>query len=91
MPKKGRFSKDLVPELSFDVSVGVHILLAVEQSSLESQSRGCAEIPILTVYTRKPSGTLGGGRRAPVDAHNPLSLPPPRRPILRCYQSGDRV
>ena len=28
-------------ELSLDVSIGVHILLVVEQSSLESQSRGC--------------------------------------------------
>ena len=31
------------PELSLDVSVGVHVLLVVEQSSLESQSRGCAK------------------------------------------------
>ena len=37
------------PELHLDVSVGVHILLVVEQSSLESQSRGCAKTPILTV------------------------------------------
>ena len=36
-------------ELSLDVSVGVHILLVVEQSSLESRSRGCAKAPILTV------------------------------------------
>ena len=36
-------------ELSLDVSVGVHILLVVEQSRLESQSRGCAKTPILTV------------------------------------------
>ena len=28
-------------ELSLGVSVGVHIFLVVEQSSLESQSRGC--------------------------------------------------
>ena len=34
-------------ELSLDVSVGVHILLVVEQSGLESQSRGCAKTPIL--------------------------------------------
>ena len=34
-------------ELSLDVSVGVHILLVVEQSSLESRSSGCAKIPIL--------------------------------------------
>ena len=36
-------------ELSLDVSVGVHILLVVEQSSLESQSRVCAKNPILPV------------------------------------------
>ena len=30
-------------ELYLNVSVGVHILLAVEQSSLESQSRGCQD------------------------------------------------
>ena len=36
--------------LSLDVSVGVHILLVVEQSSLENQSRGCAKTPILRVY-----------------------------------------
>ena len=35
-------------ELSLDVSVCVHILLVVEQSSLESQSRVCAKTPILT-------------------------------------------
>ena len=35
-------------ELSLDVSVGVHNLLVVEQSSLEDQSRGCAKTPILT-------------------------------------------
>ena len=40
-------------ELSLDVSVGVHILLVVEQSSLESQSRGCAKTPILTVYLKE--------------------------------------
>ena len=36
-------------EISLDVSVGDHIPLVVEQSSLESQSRGCAKTPILTV------------------------------------------
>ena len=40
-------------ELSLDVSVGVHILLVVEQSSLESQSRGCAKTAILTVASRQ--------------------------------------
>ena len=37
-------------ELSLDVSVGVHILLVVEQSSRESLSRVCAKTPILTKY-----------------------------------------
>ena len=37
-------------EHSLDVSVGVHIFLVVEQSILESQSRGCAKTPILTVF-----------------------------------------
>ena len=32
-------------ELSLDVLVGIHTLLVVEQSSLESQSRGCAKTP----------------------------------------------
>ena len=47
MPKRAVFKRSR-RELSLDVSVGVHILLAVEQSSLESQSRGCAKITILT-------------------------------------------
>ena len=42
-------------ELSLGVSVGVHILLVVGQSSLESQSRGCAKTPIL----RAPLKRLG--------------------------------
>ena len=49
MPKRAVF-KRARRELSLDVSAGVHILLVVEQSSLESQSRGCAKTPILTVY-----------------------------------------
>ena len=48
MPKTVVFKRSR-RELSLDVSVGVHILLVVEQSSLESQSRGCAKTPILTV------------------------------------------
>ena len=36
-------------ELFLDVSVGVHILLVVEQLSLESKSRGCGKTPILMV------------------------------------------
>ena len=49
MPKRAVFERSR-RELSLDVSVGVHILLVVEQSSLESQSRGCARIPMLTVF-----------------------------------------
>ena len=45
--EKGRFKRSR-RELSLGVSVDVHILLTVEQSSLESQSRGCAKTPILT-------------------------------------------
>ena len=47
MPKRAVFERSR-RELSLDVSVGVHILLVVEQSSLESQSRGCAKTPTLT-------------------------------------------
>ena len=48
MPKRAVFERSR-RELSSDVSVGVHIILVVEQSSLENQSRGCAKTPILTV------------------------------------------
>ena len=48
MPKMAVFERSR-RELSLDVSVGVRILLVVEQSSLESQSRGCAKTPKLTV------------------------------------------
>ena len=49
MPKRAVFERSR-RELPLHVSVGVHILLVVEQSSLESQSRGYAKTPILTVY-----------------------------------------
>ena len=49
MPKRAVFERSR-QELSLDVSVGVHTLLVVEQSSLESQSRGCAKTPILPVF-----------------------------------------
>ena len=52
MPKKAVFERSR-REFFLDVLVGVHILLVVEQSSLESQSRGCAKTPILTVH-RQP-------------------------------------
>ena len=48
MPKRAVFERSR-RELSLDVSVGAHILLVVEQSSLESQFRECAKTPILTV------------------------------------------
>ena len=48
MPKRVVFKRSR-RELSFNVSVGVLILLVVEQSSLESQSTGCDKTPILTV------------------------------------------
>ena len=48
MSKRAAFER-LRRELSSDVSVGVYILLVVDKSSLESQSRGCAKTPILTV------------------------------------------
>ena len=48
MPKGAVFERSR-RELSLDVSVGVDILLVVEQLSLESQSRGCAKTPILRV------------------------------------------
>ena len=41
-------------ELSLNVSVCVHILLVVEQSILESQSKGCAKTAILTVLREDP-------------------------------------
>ena len=54
MPKRAVIERSR-RELSSDVSVGVHILLVVEQSSLESQSRGCAKTPILAVFRWKTS------------------------------------
>ena len=42
MPKRAGFEGSY-RELSLDVSVGVHILLVVEQSSLESQSIGVCQ------------------------------------------------
>ena len=42
MPKRAIFERSR-RELSLDVSVGVHILLVVEQWSLESKSRRCAK------------------------------------------------
>ena len=50
MPKRAVFERSR-RGLSLDVSVGVYILLVVEQSSLESRCRGwCDKIPILPVF-----------------------------------------
>ena len=49
MPKRAIFERSR-RELSLDVLVGVHVLLVAEQSSLESQTRGCAKTPILMVH-----------------------------------------
>ena len=45
-------------EISVDVSVGVHILLLVEQSSLESQARGCTKTPIHTTRAKPQKPAL---------------------------------
>ena len=59
MPKRAVFERSR-RELSLDVSVGVHILLAVEQSSLESQSRGCVKTLILTVFSWYETSAMYG-------------------------------
>ena len=56
MPKRAVFERSC-RELSLDVSVGVYVLLVVEQSSLESQSRGCAKTPILAAICASLSHT----------------------------------
>ena len=53
MPKRADVERSR-RELSLDVSVGVHILLVVEQSRLESQSRGCAKTRMFTVHHSSP-------------------------------------
>ena len=63
MPKRAVFERSC-RELSLDVSVGVHISLVVEQSSPESQSRGCAKTPILEVYNKFSSKNNADHRRA---------------------------
>ena len=52
MPKRAIFERSR-RELSSDISIGAYILLVVEQSSLESQSRGCAKTPILYLILSK--------------------------------------
>ena len=48
MPKRVVFERSR-RERPLDVSVGVHILSVMEQSSLESQSRGFTKTPLVTV------------------------------------------
>ena len=57
MPKRAVFDRSR-RELFLDVSVGVYILLVVGQSSLESQSKGCAKILILPGISRSLRGTF---------------------------------
>ena len=63
MPKRAVVERSR-RELSLDVSVGIHTLLVVEQSSLEGQSRGCAKTPIITVIDQKKLGPTPGVRKA---------------------------
>ena len=45
-----RYVKRKLSTISFENRLfGIGVLLVVEQSSLESQSRGCAKTPLLTV------------------------------------------
>ena len=46
MPKRAVLERSR-REFCLEVSVGVHIFLVVEQSSLKSQSRGCAKTPTI--------------------------------------------
>ena len=78
MPKRAVFERSR-RELSLDVSVGVHILLVVEQSSLESRSRGGAKTPTLTVSP--PTGSNSLTRRNCQRAHAPLHVNPVEQQI----------
>ena len=51
MPRRAVFKRSR-QKLSLGVSIGVHIVLVVEQLSLESQPRGCPKTPILTVVSK---------------------------------------
>ena len=57
MPNRTVFERSR-RELSLDVSVDVLILLVVEQSILESQSRGCAKTQINRVFKYCLSGAF---------------------------------
>ena len=80
MPKRAVFERSRL-ELSLDVSVGVHILLVVEQSSLESQSRGCAKTLILTVCHLRPSANHRGTQSQRRSPGPPRTAAEPRRII----------
>ena len=66
MPKRASFERSR-RELSLDVLVGAHTLLVVEQSSLESQTRGCARTPILPVVSVLIDGGCCAGLIGQVD------------------------
>ena len=93
MPKRAVFERSR-REISLDASVGVHVLLVVEQSSLESQSRGCAKTPILTVYyykTIRKEGSKGSKERIHQDHLLFLCQPPYEESLLlfRIHQTYD--
>ena len=84
MPKRAAF-EIFRQELSLDVSVGVHILLVVEQSSLESQSRGCAKTPIFTVIRVRTTVLLySSGSYRFISNHATIATYVPA--VSRCYQ-----
>ena len=64
MPKRTVFERSR-RELSLDVPIVVRILLVVEQSSLETQARGCVKTSILTVlhHTYRKYRSLGTSPR----------------------------
>ena len=72
MPKRAVFERSR-RELSLDVSDAVHILLVVEQSSLESQSRECTKTPILTVIEVDDIYIFSSGAQA---LHQPGAIRP---------------
>ena len=74
MPKRAAFERSR-RELSLDVSVGVHILLVVEQSSLESQSGGvCQDSDTYGTYTRNASSLFMGSLRLSATYQIPIYL-----------------
>ena len=85
MPKRAASERSR-QDRTLDVSVGVYILLVVEQSSLESQSRMCAETPILTGIV-EPS--TDWGKLYLVNQICYSHLPPYRGTAQKqCYRAG---